>query len=59
MPTYDYKCRDCPITETITTGIKEELKIPLCKTCRVELVRDYGTPTIRFRGNGFYSTDKA
>jgi putative FmdB family regulatory protein len=58
MPTYDYKCRDCTFTATITTGIKETLNVPICGNCKLELVRDYGLQGIAFKGSGFYSTDK-
>lgn len=58
MPTYDYKCRDCTFTATITTGIKETLNVPVCVSCKLELVRDYGIQAVTFKGSGFYSTDK-
>lgn len=58
MPTYDYKCRDCDATATLITSIREELKTPICSNCKLDMVRDYGSPAIGFKGSGFYSTDK-
>lgn len=58
MPTYDYKCKDCLYTASITTGIDKEIQIPICAKCKIELVRNYGIQSVRFKGSGFYSTDK-
>jgi putative FmdB family regulatory protein len=58
MPTYDYKCRDCSFTASISTGINTEVKIPICGKCKIDLVRDYGIQSVSFKGSGFYTTDK-
>ena len=58
MPTYDFKCRDCDNTATLITSIRDELKIPICANCKLDMVRDFGAPAIGFRGSGFYTTDK-
>ena len=57
MPTYDYKCRTCDQSATLITAINRELSIPICSHCKAEMVRDYGSPAVRFKGKGFYSTD--
>ena len=57
MPTYDYKCRTCKASASLVTGIDKELYIPKCPKCRTEMVRDYGSPQVAFKGSGFYSTD--
>lgn len=58
MPTYDYKCKECRYTASITTGINKEIQIPICGKCQLELVRDYGVQAVTFKGSGFYTTDK-
>ena len=57
MPTYDYKCRTCDQSATLVTAINRELSIPICSHCKAEMVRDYGSPSVKFTGSGFYSTD--
>ncbi len=58
MPTYDYKCKSCEQTEVLVTSLREEIKIPVCSNCKLEMTRDYRFGSIAFRGKGFYSTDK-
>jgi putative FmdB family regulatory protein len=57
VPTYDYKCSTCETSATLITGIHEKLSIPICSHCKAEMVRDYGSPSVKFTGSGFYSTD--
>jgi len=38
--------------------LKEEERKPICVNDATELVRDYSTPAVQFKGKGFYSTDK-
>lgn len=58
MPTYDYKCRDCTATASISTSIDKQVSIPICAKCQAEMVRDFGFQSVQFKGNGFYTTDK-
>ena len=58
MPTYDYRCKTCEAGATLVTGIDKDLYIPICAYCKTEMVRDYGSPAVTFKGSGFYSTDK-
>lgn len=58
MPTYDFKCKTCDQSVTITAGIKETITTPICGACQSEMVRNYGLGTITFKGPGFYRTDK-
>lgn len=58
MPSYDYKCNTCESSTTLITGIDKKLYIPICSKCKSEMVRDYGLLAVRFKGKGFYSTEK-
>jgi putative FmdB family regulatory protein len=58
MPTYDYKCPDCKMTMTVIRTLKEEERIPICVNDAKELVRDYSSPVVKFKGTGFYKNDK-
>jgi putative FmdB family regulatory protein len=58
MPTYDYKCRTCDQSATLITGINRELMIPRCVKCQTEMVRDFGSPAVKFKGKGFYSNER-
>lgn len=57
MPTYDFVCKTCEQTVTITAGMNE-LKTPKCLKCDSEMTRNYGFSAIKFVGNGFYTKDK-
>lgn len=58
MPTYDYKCPKCEMKMTVIRTLKEEERKPICVNDAIELVRDYGSPVVRFKGTGFYKNDK-
>lgn len=58
MPTYEYKCPLCHQAYTEVRGIMEEQKLIKCDNCKVDLIRQFGTPTVTFNGSGFYATDK-
>ena len=57
MPTYDFRCKTCEHKETLITSITKKLSIPYCQACKAEMVRNYGSPGVTFKGQGFYSTD--
>ena len=54
---YPYKCNQCGIEFDVERSIHAEASAPNCPECKVEMVRVYTTPSIQFRGSGFYSTD--
>ena len=41
----------------VERSIHAEASSPSCPECKVEMWRVYTTPSIQFRGSGFYSTD--
>jgi putative FmdB family regulatory protein len=59
MPTYDYKCKDCKTTFSISASFTSMLGCkPTCPCCKSENIgRMYSTPNVIFKGKGFYSTD--
>ena len=58
MPTYDYKCPKCGMTTVVIRTLKEEEKKPICIEDAIELVRNYSSPPVQFKGTGFYQNDK-
>lgn len=64
MPVYAYRCITCDYVQEITQKISEleESRI-YCTSCWREagitspMKRLIGTPTVIFKGQGFYSTD--
>jgi putative FmdB family regulatory protein len=58
MAIYDYRCKGCNTSKTISRGISEKEQIPNCNTCNVPLIRVYSNVGVTFNGSGFYTTDK-
>lgn len=58
MAIYEYKCKSCNASETISRGIADKEIIPECKSCNISLNRVYSSIGVAFNGSGFYSTDK-
>jgi len=58
VPSYDYKCKNCNITKSITRSFEEKEIDYVCNTCGSSLVRVYSLGAIKFNGSGFYSKDK-
>lgn len=58
MATYDYKCKTCDQSVTITRSISDKENIPECLACNIPLARVYSSVGVTFNGSGFYSTDK-
>ena len=57
---YEYECPSCGNTLSIIRSINDiEIEYD-CPTagCGTTLNRKWTTPSIHFRGSGFYSTDK-
>lgn len=57
MPIYDFKCQICGATAAIKTSMDSDIDAPKCDTDGVPMSRDFSSPAIIFRGNGFYKTD--
>ena len=50
MPTYEYKCPNCPMTITITRSVESEEHKPGCANCAQVMVRVFDAPPIQFKG---------
>lgn len=59
MPNYDYKCVACEHKKEINKSISESSNVELCDKCGAEMVKQFGTFGIQFKGSGFYKTDNA
>tara|TARA_R110000803_G_scaffold104126_1_gene172304 strand:- start:99 stop:272 length:174 start_codon:yes stop_codon:yes gene_type:complete len=57
MPTYDFKCKTCTQTVSITAPIGEATQ-PKCLKCMTDMTRSYDVGLVKFNGTGYYSTDK-
>lgn len=58
MPIYEYKCKDCgTYTEKRQKVSDERLKV--CENCGGTLEKQWSSPAIQFRGEGWYVTDYA
>ena len=57
MPVYDYHCDKCGNKRTQSISIKESDFKAICH-CGEQMKRVYGIPAIKFKGSGFYTTDK-
>lgn len=56
MPTYVYKCV-CDYMVEIEHSMNTDPEI-VCDLCQSQMQRKLSTPSVRFNGAGFYSTDK-
>lgn len=54
MPIYDYICPKCKKTKEVLFFNKEELEVPVCKECELEMERILGTCSFSLKGEGFY-----
>lgn len=57
MPIYEYECKLCDLTITITRSIKDTENTVICVECGGSLQRKYGWGATTFNGEGFYSQD--
>ena len=51
---YEYECPECLTLYDLT---KDDP--PVCFVCRVDLERKFSVPSLKFKGSGFYKTDKS
>jgi len=58
MAIYEYTCKSCNDSVTITRGISEKEEVPQCVSCKTSFSRVYSSIGVTFNGGGFYSTDK-
>lgn len=60
MAIYEYKCKSCDASVTISRGIADKEEVPTCSACNILFNRVYssGNVGIIFNGSGFYSKDK-
>jgi putative FmdB family regulatory protein len=57
MPTYDYSCKACSVTLSVTNSIAKTLAVQVCPLCSQEMVRVYELGAVTFKGSGFYVND--
>jgi putative FmdB family regulatory protein len=57
MPLYEFTCVPCDRTLTITANY-DEIQGLTCPNCGQILKRSYSFGAVRFKGSGFYATDK-
>lgn len=55
MPTYEYRCNKCMALVVLSRKAGERDEEVTC-VCGNTSSRIYSTPSIRFKGSGFYST---
>lgn len=58
MATYEYKCKSCDASITVSRGIADKEIVPKCLACNTDYSRVYSSLGVTFKGSGFYSTDK-
>lgn len=58
MPYYEYTCPDCDLTTMALKPFQERDDSPNCVMCSNPMLRQYASPSIAFKGTGFYTTDK-
>jgi putative FmdB family regulatory protein len=57
MPTYEYGCMTCDISQEVSRGFNDPENIPSCLVCGYAMARVYNAPGVQFKGSGFYKTD--
>jgi putative FmdB family regulatory protein len=58
VPTYEFQCKACVQTLTITATMSE-LRTPKCQDCNTWMHRIFTIQGVNFKGSGFYTTDKS
>jgi putative FmdB family regulatory protein len=56
MPTYEYKCALCSMTEVHSRNIDDRDQLPTCRDCNITMDRIWQATPTHFKGGGFYST---
>jgi putative FmdB family regulatory protein len=58
MAIYEYACKSCNQSVTISRSMHDKEEVPACISCNIALNRVYSSIGVTFNGGGFYSTDK-
>lgn len=58
MPIYLYECEKCQLGQEVKRGMNDPESAPPCSNCNAAMKRVYSFGATRFKGAGFYSTDK-
>lgn len=58
MPLYEYRCQRCRKVSEILQSL-DEAPARICPHCGGRLKKMHSTPSIRFKGTGWYVTDYA
>lgn len=58
MAIYEYKCKTCEQSVTISRPMSDRETVPSCIACKALLSRVYSPVGVTFSGSGFYTTDK-
>ncbi|MFC1935204.1 FmdB family zinc ribbon protein [Chloroflexota bacterium] len=58
MPIYDYQCIGCCHRFELRQGFDAE-PVEVCPRCQGKAPRKFHSPTVIYKGSGFYTTDYA
>lgn len=53
MPTYYFECSKCKASVSVNNPISDEVKVPVCYGCELEMVRQFSAPAVSFKGTGW------
>ena len=53
MPNYDYKCVTCEHSKEVNKPISDATVTEICDKCGAEMVKQFGSFGIQFKGTGF------
>lgn len=54
---YTYKCKNCKTVINLEKDIKDRNNLPECESCGKKMKKVFHTPTIIFKGKGFYKNE--
>jgi len=55
---YEYECPGCGDVRQIERKMSDPEETYICTSCHNEFRRVWTSPSVQFKGKGFYSTDK-
>ena len=53
MPTYYFECSKCKASVSVNNPISDNVKVPVCYGCELEMVRQFTAPAVSFKGIGW------
>ena len=53
MPSYDYRCNDCDLKLVVIRSLQEKERNLICPNDGSNLVRQYTSPAVTFKGTGW------